>query len=660
MTMNFRPDINGLRAWAVVPVVLFHFGVAGFNGGFVGVDVFFVISGFLMTGIIVPALTGSTSKPFSVWRFYLARALRIWPALMAVCTVLLLLGWFGVTSLEYESLAKHVKSSLLFNSNHVYWREAGYFDADAHEKWLLHTWSLSVEWQFYLILPLILMLIWRLTRSLHVLHVALWLGVALSFGASLLLLSLKPSFAFYGLPSRAWEMLAGGLVFMLNRVPRRPARHAGWMEAMGWVLIVGSVLVFDQHWAWPGWFALLPVLGACMVLAAANASSWVSCHPVTQWLGSRSYSLYLWHWPVVVALRYADVLDEPWAVPIGLFVTVLLSMASHRWVETWGRERLSRLSWQGQTSALVGASLLLVSVSAFVMAQRGVSTRLDPAIERVAAEQTHVKPRRAECLTMTGAKSPACVYGGPQVGAVLLGDSHADAVVTAVAAAAPAGMGVMDLTYASCPTLFDMKYVETRSAENKGQRCAAYQLWVESHLQGVPRSVPLVIVNRATAYALGPEYAFDGSVGHPMVYFDALHDDASPEFLAQFAARFTQSICRFAAQRTVYVVKPIPEMSQRVPKFMARGMILGQERHVGLPLAEHLKRQAFVIKAYEAAQVQCGVKLLDPYPSLCPDGLCAGEDRGMPLYYDDDHLSERGNKRLVPMFKPVFAPGQGR
>lgn len=214
--MNFRPDINGLRAWAVVPVVLFHFGVVGFSGGFVGVDVFFVISGFLMTGIIVPALTGSAPAPFSVWRFYLARALRIWPALMAICAVLLLLGWFGLTSLEYESLAKHVKSSLLFCSNHVYWREAGYFDADAHEKWLLHTWSLSVEWQFYLILPLVLMLIWRVTRSQHALHAALWGGLLVSFGASLWLLSVKPAFAFYGLPSRAWEMLSGGVVFMLT------------------------------------------------------------------------------------------------------------------------------------------------------------------------------------------------------------------------------------------------------------------------------------------------------------------------------------------------------------------------------------------------------------------------------------------------------------
>lgn len=653
--MNFRPDINGLRAWAVVPVVLFHFGVAGFNGGFVGVDVFFVISGFLMTGIIFPALTGTAPAPFSVWRFYLARALRIWPALMAVCAAVLLLGWFSMTSLEYASLAKHVKSSLLFYSNQVYWREAGYFDADAHEKWLLHTWSLSVEWQFYLLLPLMLMLIWRVTRSQRALQVTLWLGLLLSFCAALLLLSMKPGFAFYGLPSRAWEMLAGGLVFMLTRHHGVPARQARWMEALGWVLIIGSVLVFDQHWAWPGWFALVPVLGACMVLAVANGRSWVTGHPAAQWLGTRSYSLYLWHWPVVVALRYADVLNEPWAVPLGLFVTVLLSVASYRWIETWGRERLSTLTWRGQMAVLVGTSLLLVSFGVFVMNHAGMPQRLAQDIERVSQETMNIKPRRAECLTTSGASSPACVYGGGQVGAVVLGDSHADAVVTAVAAAAPPGVGVVDLSYAGCPVLFDIKYVATRSLDFKDHRCAAYQLWVESYLQGVARDIPLVIVQRATAYAFGPDYPFDGSKGHPVFYFDQYLDVVSPQYLADFATRLTQAVCRFAAHRPVYVVMPIPEMDVHVPKAMARGMILGQERHVGRPLPEHLKRHAFVINAYEDAQRSCGARLLDPYPLLCPAGQCAGTDRGMPLYYDDDHLSERGNKRLVPMFRPVFA-----
>lgn len=652
--MNFRLDINGLRAWAVVPVVLFHFEVAGFGGGFVGVDVFFVISGFLMTSIILMGLERTEGAEFSVWRFYLARALRIWPALLAVCALLMLLGVFGLTSIEYQVLAKHVVSSLLFYSNQLYWREVSYFDADAHDKWLLHTWSLSVEWQFYLVLPLVLMLIWRITHSVKVLHAVLWLGAVLSFGAALVLLSIKPSFAFYALPPRAWEMFAGGLVYMHSRSIKSPHRLARWAEPFGWLLIISSVLALDARWQWPGWLALWPVSGACLVLAAANPTSFMSTSPVAQWIGSRSYSIYLWHWPVVVAMRYADVLSRPLAVLLCVCVTVLLAMASHRWVETWGRERLALLTWRGQTSVLVVGSAVMALVAVWVSEHAGLPQRLPSAIEHVAAQQLNIKPRRAECLTTSGTTSPSCMYGGNQLGAVLLGDSHADAVTTALAGAAPSGAGVMDLSYTGCPTLFDVKYVDTRTANNKGHQCAAFQRWVESRLQALPSSVPLVIVNRATAYAFGPDYPFDGSAGRPVFYFDHVHEVTSPEYLAQFAVKLTESICRHAARRQVYVVKPLPEMDEHVPKFMARGMILGQQRHVARPLAEHLRRHAVVLKAYEDAQRRCGVRLLDPYPVLCPAGLCQGEAEGMPLYYDDDHLNELGNKRLVPIFRAVF------
>ena len=156
----FRKDINGLRAWAVVAVVLFHFGVPGFSGGFIGVDVFFVISGFLMTTIIIKKLENPQQR-FSVWDFYLARAKRIAPALLALCTALLALGWFVLPPQDYRSLGMHALTSGLFASNIQYWREAVYFDAASHDKWLLHTWSLSVEWQFYLLLPLLLWGAWR-------------------------------------------------------------------------------------------------------------------------------------------------------------------------------------------------------------------------------------------------------------------------------------------------------------------------------------------------------------------------------------------------------------------------------------------------------------------------------------------------------------------
>lgn len=194
---TFRPDIAGLRAWAVLVVVLYHFGVPGFSGGFVGVDVFFVISGFLMTKIIVNGLQGVGGKRFSLWQFYLARARRIVPALVVLCVVLLIIAWFVMPFTDYKQLGMHVLTAVLFVSNIQFWREAGYFDVESHDKWLLHTWSLSVEWQFYLVLPLVLWATWKHwpgSKGAVVVIVAMMLA---SFTLSVWFTATKPEAAFF-------------------------------------------------------------------------------------------------------------------------------------------------------------------------------------------------------------------------------------------------------------------------------------------------------------------------------------------------------------------------------------------------------------------------------------------------------------------------------
>lgn len=246
---NFRSDINGLRAWAVVAVILYHFGVPGFSGGFVGVDVFFVISGFLMTGIVVKGLEQGN---FSLIGFYMARARRIVPALVALCAVLLGVGWFVLMPPDYKMLGSHTIYSLTFLSNIEFWLEAGYFDVASHEKWLLHTWSLSVEWQFYLALPVVLWVVWHLKPGRVAQTWAVSIGLVLSLAASVLTTDAHPTTAFFLLHTRAWEMLGGGLVFLLARVPKFSVAHCRWLEAIGLLLILVSVAVFDKGSAWPG------------------------------------------------------------------------------------------------------------------------------------------------------------------------------------------------------------------------------------------------------------------------------------------------------------------------------------------------------------------------------------------------------------------------
>jgi len=194
---SFRDDINGLRAWAVVAVVLYHFGVPGFSGGFVGVDVFFVISGFLMTGLVVKGLERGT---FSTLGFYMARARRIVPALLALCGMLLVVGWFALLPEDYKKLSLHSIFAISFFSNVGFWQEAGYFDAASHEKWLLHTWSLSVEWQFYLILPLILVSVWRVWPGRAAQLWAIVVGLLTSLGIAVFLSPIHPTFSSFANP----------------------------------------------------------------------------------------------------------------------------------------------------------------------------------------------------------------------------------------------------------------------------------------------------------------------------------------------------------------------------------------------------------------------------------------------------------------------------
>lgn len=208
--MKFRKDINGLRAVAVIAVVLFHFNNEWLPGGFAGVDVFFVISGYLMTKIIFEGVENGT---FSILAFYSSRAKRIIPALAVCCLVLVLFGWFFLSVIDYEVLSKHVLSSITFLSNIVYATEQGYFDSSSHEKWLLHTWSLSVEWQFYLLFPIFVYFLLKI-MSYGKARIAVLITTAFSFLISAIATDIWPSYSYFLLPTRAWEMLVGGIAYL--------------------------------------------------------------------------------------------------------------------------------------------------------------------------------------------------------------------------------------------------------------------------------------------------------------------------------------------------------------------------------------------------------------------------------------------------------------
>ncbi|HHJ4328207.1 TPA: acyltransferase family protein, partial [Klebsiella pneumoniae] len=326
---GFRYDINGLRAWAVAAVVLYHFAVPGFSGGFAGVDVFFVISGFLMAGIVVGGLQ---RQRFSLVDFYLARARRILPALLVLVATVLLVGWWLLTPSDYQVLGRHARESVLFTSNMQYLSESGYFDAISHEKWLLHTWSLAVEWQFYVLYPLVLLVFHRFFASWRALFLMHVLALLSSWALGLWWTLSAPDKAFYLLAPRAWELLLGGCVFLLAQRWSPSVSQARVLQLAGLLAVALSVTLLDAGVAWPGAWAVLPTLGAAAVLLAARESVWTASR-LAQWMGTRSYSIYLWHWPLVAGLVYSDRQHLWFWVVAAVLLSLLLGDLSYRLVE---------------------------------------------------------------------------------------------------------------------------------------------------------------------------------------------------------------------------------------------------------------------------------------------------------------------------------------
>jgi len=356
--LKYRPDIDGLRALAVLPVVLFHADIAGFSGGFVGVDIFFVISGFLITSLLLNELQDNT---FSLRRFYIRRARRLFPALVVVVAVTLLAGFFLLLPQALSETARAARRIAVFFSNHLFWSQS-------HDYWLqntlsgqplLHTWSLAVEEQFYLLIPgLLLLCFWLGKKQGQFFSLLLLSGLLLiSLIVSQWLLGKDPSAAFYLLPSRAWELLSGALLIFIVQRRQSIQLHPLTVQlagTLGLVLIGYSVFFYNKEMPFPGFAALLPCFGTTLIIYAGSQSqiSWVNHllqNRLLVFIGLISYSLYLWHWPVLVLYRSPNWMayDLP-IIPVWLLLgfILLISYASWRWIEQPFRKASKQASKQ--------------------------------------------------------------------------------------------------------------------------------------------------------------------------------------------------------------------------------------------------------------------------------------------------------------------------
>jgi peptidoglycan/LPS O-acetylase OafA/YrhL len=645
-TFGNRRDIDGLRALAVIPVVLFHFGFSTFSGGFVGVDVFFVISGFLITSILFREIS---AQRFSFVDFWGRRARRILPALTVMVLVTLALGWLLLTAKDLAELGRTIRYQSLFISNILFMRDHGYFEPASELKPLLHTWSLAVEEQYYIFFPLMMVLMMRYVRHWRWMLFAVLL---VSFGLNIVYIERRPEFAFFALPTRAWELLCGAMLAVMP-VPKHVARP--WLResvgVAGLAAVLLAVFSFDKTTVFPGWAALLPVLGTTALIWSGAQGTTLAGRllslRVLVWIGLLSYSLYLWHWPVYV---YANAISIDGIQPLEALGWMALALAlawlSLRYIELPFREKRVFAS---RNSVLVGGlvSITVLAITGSVIRSAdGVPQRLTgKALEY--AQSREWKAGQTECMQLSTDKAldKVCRVGSDQEVAptkMFWGDSHTAALLPAIAGTAGRdAQPVWLYSLTACPPIVD---------EHLRQQCKDFNkrnmaLVLERGIKDV------VLAANWSLYIYGRE---DGD-GDKQFLLDRKDNRAQAE--QRLAAGLKAQVAELrAAGVQVWLFKEVPlQHKSYIDRLTSLARIGRSAESLGRPLNEHLARQRFFSDLFGAmSAADSGVHVIDPTPLMCKEGLCAIDVDGHSQYKDADHLSDVGSARLSALFAPIL------
>jgi len=639
--MEFRKDINGLRAIAVAAVVLYHLGIAPFTGGFIGVDIFFVISGFLLTSITLREIQAGT---FSPRVFLMRRVRRIFPAL--VITTLACVVWAGHFYLpgDYRRMVRDATAVLIMRSNYVFHADTGYFAPDAKRNIFLHTWSLSLESQFYLGFAFLCTTLWPRTGDrMRLFGAVLFVMLGISSAVWCVVhTSADPLSAFYLLWCRAWEFMAGSAVAMyISRNDNQDNRAAGnLLGVLGALLIGWSTVAFNSADLYPGWRALLPVAGSVLViLAGGGFVTRLLSVPPFQFVGRISYSVYLWHWPLLLVYQ-----ERVGKNPAGLSAVILIAMAflagwlSYRFVELPVRQNASN------RRLLVGSLTSITGIFAFagvVSATNGWQGRLPGYLQPAAVAMENGNPRAAECFReVDGTKrTPGdfCHIGagsGTAAPAMILwGDSFADRLQPAVETTArQLGISGIVATQGGCPPFRGRVF--TGSGAEVFSGCERYSNFVFEYFARTPSIKIAVIAGDWQRY----EPQHEGAV------------------LRQIA-----TILASRGGHVVFVASvPTPQGDlphQWAQKQFQAGHAIS-EMTVSRDVQAHVYEQGQQIAAI-ASQVG-NVIVVDPFKSLCTPNVCFTVKNDAALFSDTDHLSDAGVEYLVPGLTDAIKIAQDR
>ena len=650
--LQHRPEVDGLRAVAVLPVILFHAHL-GMPGGFVGVDVFFVISGFLITSLIIRDLdTGS----FSMVGFWERRARRIMPASLVMVIATLAAGWLLSLPVDFTKLAKSAVWQSAFLANFHFWKTTDYFAGAAEEQPLLHTWSLAVEEQFYLFVPLILWGCFRFARMRErgSLIVLMGGGLVASLVVSALMVAYKPAAAFYLLPFRAWELLCGSLVAVLPvRVLARGLREViCWL---GLAMILVPCLFYTKDTPFPGVAAVPPCLGTAWFIWASRQSDAAEPLPLAArllsmrfpvFIGLISYSLYLWHWPLF-AFSASWALEPPPLMWRGSLVAAsfVLAILSWRYVETPFRTRslgTSRASMFGYAAGGLGVSSLAAVI---IVLAAGFPKRFSPQVNAFDSTRDEALPKNriVQAVPLEAALSGKLPRVGPPAPApvrlLVWGDSHARAILPAVIAhAEERRSGVEVAWHSSTPPVLGYVPHPDHVGFSLGDDCPAFNQAVIDHV--AKRGIPHVLL-----------------VARWRDYFEVRTEKGlgmAPDAFDRALIHTIRSVR--AAGATPWILMEVPGHRTAVPKALVSHELFGTDLSPYTCSVSLLGQRNSRMRALVPALREAGAQVIDANAPLLDPArdICRMELDGVALYYDEHHLSRAGALLVKPALEPVF------
>jgi peptidoglycan/LPS O-acetylase OafA/YrhL len=641
--MNHRADIDGLRAVAIVPVLLFHAGISQVPGGFSGVDVFFVISGYLITGLILDDIA---KGQFSIAHFYERRVRRILPALFFLLIFTSIAAYALLMPDDAREFGRSLFATMLFSSNVLFAKQTGYFQAPAEMKPLLHTWSLAVEEQFYILYPLFLFLITRYLRKRYVIVLLSTLGLSLAF--SIWDVHWHRSVAFYSSAARAWELLVGGILAIRIIPALRQRIMADILGLLGLLLLVFSFLFLSGSLPFPGANALYPAIGTALIIYSGTshetiASRVLSTKPLV-FIGLISYSLYLWHWVLIVFYRYYSL--HPlggWSRLALISIAAVIATLSWKFVENpfRGRRRLV----QSRNVLFAGAatgSVMFILFAGVLFLTHGLPARLDKKVLGLLASKNDYWARRDACMDRI------CRIGDDRATPtfILWGDSHAGAIAPAFEQIATAnGVSGFVAFSPACAPLLGLK----RYDEDDPEKCTRFNRSVlnlieSSHIRNV------FLHARWGLYAEGSRYGQEW--GGPVL----LTGDRNPQQdYAKFASLFVSTVEELKrVNANIIVVSSVPEVRLDVPTSLARAAVTGRSSAVVTPYSEFMARQGRTFSLLSQVVQKYDVRLVYPHRLICSDAWCPTTHEDHILYVDSNHLSVQGATYLAPEFAPLL------